>query len=67
MSAFGPDLQRLLDTAPDDPEAARELVEVVRRVLRKPERSVGAAFKLTRRGGEPEWRQTSYTERCRDL
>jgi hypothetical protein len=51
-------LAKLLDAAPADPDAARELAELVRKALAQPDRRVGAAFKIKRRGGEPAWRTT---------
>jgi hypothetical protein len=57
------DLDQLLEDAPDDPEAARELADLVRAALAQPDRRVGAAFGFRHHGGEPEWRRSARGRR----
>jgi hypothetical protein len=46
-----------------NPDAATELAAVVERATANPDRRVGAAFKLRRRGGEPQQRAMRRAER----
>ena len=46
-----------------DPVAALMLADLVESVVAIPQRRVGAAFQLKRRGGEPGWRASRRTQR----
>jgi hypothetical protein len=59
-----PDLADLIEHArTGDPNAARELADIVERAVAQPDRSVGAALMPKKRGGVTEWQAEQIAER----
>src|SRR2546430_17715886 len=59
-----PDLADLIEHArTGDPNAARELADIVERAVAKPDRRVGAALMPKKRGGVSEWQAEQLASR----
>ena len=59
-----PDLADLIEHARiGDPNAARELADIVERAVAKPDRRIGAALQPRKRGGVSDWHAEQLAER----